>query len=453
MNCPVCDRNLAPTLSICPSCGAMMNDSVREELQTKITPSAKLPRIEPSIPAQTAPTEPKPVLAPPPRPMILEQIPAPVHHPAPAKPAPVNRVVTANLNSKPTSPTLVEFQNKNIAVPEWRLQMQNAVRQRKGLTDDGAPVNAVAAKQSHLATHGATALKTEVIEDPIPLPEIENADPRLGAALKRIAESRRAFLPEDAKAPVAKTAAAKSFPFNVVTPTPNKPVRPPMPASTPVRPKPAMVAPLRMERKLDTNKLPRIETVVPPPVVEAPPVEEAEVSKLPLMPSQTEFTEVNRILINSEHEDAELEDVYTDEDDEIEDLAPLSMRFNAGLFDLIIAVSVSMLALSPFALAGGDWFSRAGVLTFIGTCAIVTFAYLTAAVGFFGKTLGMRLFALELVDAEANEYPSIHQAAVSSSVYILSIIFAGIGFVPMLFNDERRAAHDLLSGTIIVREF
>ena len=331
--------------------------------------------------------------------------------------------------------------------------MQNAVRQRKGLTDDGVPVNAVAAKQSHLATHGATALKTEVIEDPIPLPEIENADPRLGAALKRIAESRRAFLPEDAKAPVAKTAAAKSFPFNVVTPTPNKPVRPPMPASTPVRPKPAMVAPLRMERKLDTNKLPRIETVVPPPVVEAPPVEEAEVSKLPLMPSQTEFTEVNRILINSEHEDAELEDVYTDEDDEIEDLAPLSMRFNAGLFDLIIAVSVSMLALSPFALAGGDWFSRAGVLTFIGTCAIVTFAYLTAAVGFFGKTLGMRLFALELVDAEANEYPSIHQAAVSSSVYILSIIFAGIGFVPMLFNDERRAAHDLLSGTIIVREF
>ena len=214
-----------------------------------------------------------------------------------------------------------------------------------------------------------------------------------------------------------------------------------------------MVAPLRMERKLDTNKLPRIETVVPPPAAGAPPVEEAEVSKLPLMPSQTEFTEVNRILINSEHEDAELDDVYTDEDDEIEDLAPLSMRFNAGLFDLIIAVSVSMLALSPFALAGGDWFSRAGVLTFIGTCAIVTFAYLTAAVGFFGKTLGMRLFALELVDAEANEYPSIHQAAVSASVYILSIIFAGIGFVPMLFNDERRAAHDLLSGTIIVREF
>ncbi|MBX7054377.1 MAG: RDD family protein [Pyrinomonadaceae bacterium] len=429
----------------------MMNDSVREELQTKITPSAKLRRIEMSVASEPLAAEPKPVLAPPPRPMILEQIPAPVDRPALVRSEPVNRVVTANLTPKATSPTLVEFQNKNIAVPEWRLQMQNAVRQRKGLTDDSIPVN-VAATQGRLATQGATALKAEVVEDPLQAAEIENADPRLGAALKRIAESRRAFLPDDPKAPASKAAAAKNFPFNVVAPTPNKPARPPMPASTPVRPKPAMVAPLRMELKLDTNKLPRIETVIPAPAVEAPPAEETEVSKLPLMPSQTEFTEVNRILINSEHEDPELDEVYAD-DDEIEDLAPLSMRFNAGLFDLIIAVSVSMLALSPFALAGGDWFSRAGVLTFVGTCAIVTFAYLTAAVGFFGKTLGMRLFALELVDAEANEYPSIHQAAVSSSVFILSIIFAGIGFIPMLFNDERRAAHDLLSGTIIVREF
>ena len=37
MNCPVCTRDLASTLSICPSCGAMMNDSVREELEAKIT--------------------------------------------------------------------------------------------------------------------------------------------------------------------------------------------------------------------------------------------------------------------------------------------------------------------------------------------------------------------------------------------------------------------------------
>ena len=431
----------------------MMNDSVREELQTKITPSAKLRRSAAMTQPEASPAEPKKaVLAPPPRPMILEHVAAPVQTPAPKKAEPVNRVITANLNTKQTSPTLVEFQNKNIVVPEWRLQMQNAVRQRKGMAEESVAVNAVAVKHTQMATHGATALKTETVADPIPMAEIENADPRLGAALKRIADSRRAFLPEDAKAPATeRVAAAKNFPFNVVSPTPNQTVRPPMSVQTAVRPKPAMVTPLRMEAKLDTNKLPRIETVIPPPTAEAA-VEETEISKPAVMPSQTGFSDVKRILINAEHEYAE-PDTALNDDEEIEDLAPLSMRFNAGLFDLIVAVSVSMLALSPFALTGGDWFSKAAVLTFVGTCVLVAFVYLTLSVGFFGKTLGMRLFALELVDAEANEYPSIHQAAVSSSIYILSIICAGLGFIPMLFNDERRAAHDLLSGTIIVREF
>ena len=41
MNCPVCNRNLAPTLSICPSCGTMIKDSVREELVGKISNIAK----------------------------------------------------------------------------------------------------------------------------------------------------------------------------------------------------------------------------------------------------------------------------------------------------------------------------------------------------------------------------------------------------------------------------
>jgi hypothetical protein len=39
--CPVCKRDLAPTLSICLTCGAMINDTVREELETKISRSTE----------------------------------------------------------------------------------------------------------------------------------------------------------------------------------------------------------------------------------------------------------------------------------------------------------------------------------------------------------------------------------------------------------------------------
>ena len=138
--------------------------------------------------------------------------------------------------------------------------------------------------------------------------------------------------------------------------------------------------------------------------------------------------------------------------EEADDLAPFSMRFGAGLFDLIIGGFATAILLSPLMLSGGSWMSLSGVLAFSAALAIVLFVYLTLTVGFTGRTFGMRLFSIEMVDAEENAYPTLHQAAVSASVYLLSIALGGIGFLPVLFNDEKRAAHDILSGTILIRE-
>src|SRR6185295_15214546 len=104
MNCPVCNRSLAPTLSICPSCGAMMNDTVREELQSKISPGSAMNYKEPTPPA------------------IIKS--NPLHaRPISSAPVPQKRIETAGLNTSKTSPTLVEFQNKNAALPDWRIQL------------------------------------------------------------------------------------------------------------------------------------------------------------------------------------------------------------------------------------------------------------------------------------------------------------------------------------------
>ena len=149
---------------------------------------------------------------------------------------------------------------------------------------------------------------------------------------------------------------------------------------------------------------------------------------------------------------AEIIETVETETEEFEDYAPFSMRFNAGLFDLIIGSFASIILLSPFILLGGSWFTVAGVFAFLATCSIVMFVYLTTTIGLFGKTFGMRLFSLELIDIEENDYPTFHQAAVSSSVYLVSLALGGIGFLPALFNSERRTAPDLLSGTIIVKE-
>lgn len=449
MKCPVCARDLAPTLSICLTCGAMRDDSVREELQTKITsgPLAKskatmaqpMEKAAETLPDQT------PVLQP-----------QKVETPAPRPAEPVAGGPTAGLRQPAkTSPTLVGFPNKEAAIPEWRLQMQNAVRQRMGIpsaaagTVTSAPAAAVVPAPVRVAAPAAKA-------NPAPKPRAvsvpRDADPRLAAALGRIQASRHAFTTRAAEPIVPqRTQAQKNPRFNVVppTPAPSAPRKLAEPAFYTPMPKP-FEAPMRI--KLDTNKLPKLAEVLPqedePVKLYEDHIEEVAAST----PTHVDTATVSRFVINAETDDAETAENEFEEDD-FEDLAPLSMRVNAGLFDLIIGIVATMILMSPFVLAGGEWMSLSGGLLFVGALAIVLFLYTTFSIAFLGKTLGMRLFSLEVVDVDENEYPTMQQAAVSSSVFLLSIVFGGLGFVPMLFNPERRAAHDLASGTIVVREF
>lgn len=449
MICPVCKRDLAPTLSICFACGAMMNDTVREELETKVTPvSGRLKRGK--LPA--AALAPQVELQPPPAPVLRAPVP-PIPTPAMSKPAPV-KTQTSPLAAKKTSPTLVGFQPKKAALPEWRLQLQNSVRQRSaGLGSAAGTAEAVSSSfQKQLVTNGANALKADFVEEEKP---VEHENPRVAKALKRIEESRKSFTPAETPSSAAPPlASARNYPFNVVSrssdvATKQNPVKPDL--SEP--PKPRLVSSLRIEKKkFDTNKLPPL----PEPAKISTSFEGAETPAKPEpaetlregkneqpKPIQEQFLEIETV-------ETEVEEV--EEHDEIDDLAPLPLRFNAALFDLIVGGFVGLAVLSPFILSGGDWLSLSGVLAITAGMAIVTFIYLTIAIGIIGRTIGMKLFSLELIDAEENQYPTLHQAAVHSSLFIFSLAFAGLGFVPMFFNEERRAAHDLLSGTILVRE-
>ena len=436
MMCPVCKRDLAPTLSICLTCGAMMNDSIREELHSTVSPAPEPVKFE----SRKIP--------------VVRNDPAPLLVPAVKRSA--VRINTADLAIKKTSPTLAEFRTQSAMLPDWRLQLQNSVRQRTGRgRPNDSPVDAVATP-TKMHTSGANALKAEYIEEPAP-PEPMNLT--VANALKRIEESRRAFLPEENKTTgtnaAAKTAAGKNFPFNVVSRSDELAPRPiasknDVP-STIARPK--LVSSLRIEKKgLDTNKL--------VPIPEAAKMASSfetmddvvEKPKQPLKENWSKRIEINETKPETEMAEPEIPVVEEVETDEIDDLAPIAMRFNAGLFDLIIGGFATLILLSPLLFANEGWISISGIFTFAAVLSIVMFLYLTASIYYFGRTFGMKLFSLELVDVEQSEYPTLHQAAVNSSVYLLSLAFGGLGFLPMFFNEEKRAAHDLVSGTILIRE-
>ena len=441
MNCSVCNRELAPDWSVCPKCGAMKNDSVREELQMSLAPIATQVKFrfadEPDI------NEP-----------IVERAAAP--EPSPAAPGgsadqpPVKRKVrTSGLAIKKTSPTLAEFKNRNAAMPEWRLQLQNTVRQRNGRVSVPEALSSLPAPP----TSGANALKVDYDQEPA-----AERDARVANALRRIEQSRRTYLPtEKAREGIrVARAAQRNFPFNVVArsaaPEAAAPVEKPAaaPGSGVVRPK--LIGSLKIEKKsYDTNKL--------VPIPEADVMAQPSAEKVETAPAAHEnLSRRIEIKISGPADDPavqfdELALEKNDEGpDEIDDLAPISMRFNAGLFDMIIGSFISLILLSPLLAFSEGWMSITGFLLFTSVLFIVMFVYLTLSIAFLGQTFGMRLFSLELVDVEQSEFPTLHQAAVNSSVYLLSLIFAGLGFVPIFFNEEKRAVHDLISGTILVRE-
>ncbi len=421
----------------------MIRDSVREELVSKVSGIAK--------PIKAEIKENK---------LMPNKFVEPAKIPASPKPAAAPQIATTEISAKATSPTLVEFHSKNATLPEWRLQLQNVVRQRHETSLAAAQTTTQTAtlptaQRARLVTNGATALKAQ------PLAQAETVSHKnstLSSALERIERSRRQFLKEaelPETLPVVSTAKfGKNYALHIAPKTGGAETNLAeinSPGGSFAKPK--LVSSLRTEReKFDTDKLPPL----PKPAQLATSFESRATTFDAVKSAFEETIEARpKVAEIVKTKTAPTENTGTSKVEEVEefdDCASFAMRFNAGLFDLIIGSFLSLLLLAPFMLLGGNWLSVAGMFAFLATCALVMFIYMTAAIGFYGRTFGMHLFSLEIVDIESEDYPTFHQAAVSSAVYLLSLALGGIGFLTLPFNEDKRAVHDLVSGTVMIRE-
>lgn len=475
MNCPVCNRNLVNNISVCPACGTMVNDSVREEHTIKKSPIAK----PASLKSNNSLTNdklymPAKLNLKPPQKSILTSPKIPLENTPPAeKPkhgdsrAEIKKTITDKLGVKPTSPTLVEFQHKETALPDWRLELKNAVRQKLQKANTSNDEEIFPTPRVINRTSGATALKPQYLEELNEEPLLhENV--RVQNALKRIQESRERYLvvenqmaAESFVETVVEDAPKKDFPYHIAART-EEVTELKTPEHTLTKPKLISSMPAESFKpaenfKRDTNKLPPLPKPAKISTSFSRRVEMEIIDDVPPMPKDVIIEEESiisaksGITITSQKTDdfIETEEIVSEEN---EDLAPFAMRFNAGLFDLIIGGFASLVLLAPFILLGGSWFTTAGLFAFLATCSIVMFIYMTTAVGMFGRTFGMKMFSLEIIDIEENDYPTFHQAAVSAAVYLLSLGLGGSGFLTILFTDDKRAVHDIVSGTLIVKD-
>jgi uncharacterized RDD family membrane protein YckC len=135
-----------------------------------------------------------------------------------------------------------------------------------------------------------------------------------------------------------------------------------------------------------------------------------------------------------------------------DDRAPVTKRFSAALVDLLLVAFLSVPCAAVIELTIGDWTDARVLSSMGGIVAVLMFLYHTCSVALAGRTPGMRFFSLHAVDADTARVPTTGQCVRRAFFYIVSLAAFGLGIVYAIFDAERRTAHDLLSGTVVVRE-
>ncbi|HKP72975.1 MAG TPA: RDD family protein, partial [Pyrinomonadaceae bacterium] len=103
-------------------------------------------------------------------------------------------------------------------------------------------------------------------------------------------------------------------------------------------------------------------------------------------------------------------------------------------------------------LTNGNWSDPRVAASMGGIVVVLMFVYLMAATALAGRTWGMWLVAVRTVDARTGMAPTTGQCVRRAFGYMLSLALLGVGLLYALFDAEGRAAHDHLSGTIVIAD-
>lgn len=131
--------------------------------------------------------------------------------------------------------------------------------------------------------------------------------------------------------------------------------------------------------------------------------------------------------------------------------APVFYRLLSSIVDLIVLGILSLPLLALVQLTELPWVDFRVVAFLAGTVLLVGFLYLTISTAFTGRTLGMKLFSLRVVDARTGLIPTGKQSAGRAFVYLLSLASAGIALGYLFFNSEKHTAHDRFTRTAVIR--
>ena len=394
--------------------------------------------------------------------------------------------------------TLIEFPKRKNDESEWRDALRERVRAARERRDGGEEIEKpreIKVEASKQKTEVAVASSGTVINLK---PNVENrpANNIIARALERVERSRQVHQSAATAVALAPVFEPQSAPAPRLQQAP-KPFAAPLaavPQPAEIEAKPKSPVPLKFEAaaienaKFDsfsrTENAPalKVETTVKPletaevaagvaaPLVTAAPKKEPR--KLPMISEADadKFIESQmrisaavpqkkpspRSGVAVEQEIApRVRDAESDQPGIAEDYAPLSFRFIAALLDIVLCAGAAFGLVTLFAPAGfftAEKFGLESALTCFGVFAAIKFIYLTGGIVLAETTFAGRLFSLRTVHADDGSAATILEAMLNTLAYLLTLALAGIGLIAILLSTERRAVHDWLSGTVVIRE-
>lgn len=130
--------------------------------------------------------------------------------------------------------------------------------------------------------------------------------------------------------------------------------------------------------------------------------------------------------------------------------APAFARLLGAAVDLMV---VAVLC-APFAalvvLTDGNWRDWKVVVTGAAVFSVMSFFYFTISTALTGRTLGMRLLSLRIVDARTGLIPTGKQSAGRALVFLGTILTLGLASLYVLIDRDKQTAHDRLARTTVI---
>lgn len=331
------------------------------------------------------------------------------------------RVAPERASASDVSSTLIEFPSQRPArasLPDWRLELNEKVRAIKARRSMEAMVGEATAARRATNTSPDTETAAPESEAPQqPLHE-EHANPIVAAALDRLRRASASAMPQPT--PIGRRGSA---------------------ATARVA---ALSQPQTATHALPAQQSSALAAVEPyrSALVEATPVREELFDPAELLEGlDDEAFDPHAIVAHA----ALLPPAPMAE------RASLPARALAGAIDVGIFFVVSVPFIATTWAINGD-FTRTPVLILLTvTLALLAAYYLLAMFSIGGRTIGMMMGGLRVVDEYGNE-PTTRALFLRATGYVAAAVPAGLGFAWAIVNRDRCGLHDLLSGTRVVRE-